>query len=64
MAIEKKSLIAKRQTAKKALVAKKVSSDTPKASQVKAPQKFVGGHMDAPFRLHGNISTFRPKVGR
>ena len=37
MAIQKKSLIGKRQTVKKALVAKRVSADTPKADQVKAP---------------------------
>ena len=37
MAIQKKSLIGKRQSAKKALVAKRVSADAPKAEQVKAP---------------------------
>jgi len=37
MAIQKKSLIGKRQSGKKALVAKRVSADAPKAEQVKTP---------------------------
>ncbi len=40
MAIQKKSLIGKQQSAKKALVAKRVSADAPKAAQVKAPFRF------------------------
>jgi len=41
MAIQKKSLIGKRQTVKKALVAKRVSADAPKAEQIKAPLRTV-----------------------
>ena len=37
MAIQKKSLIGKRQSVKKALVAKRVSTDASKATQIKAP---------------------------
>jgi len=37
MAMQKKSVISKRQSVKKALVAKRVSADAPKAEQVKAP---------------------------
>ncbi len=54
MAMQKKSLVGKRQSAKKALVAKRVSADTPKAAQVKAP-----------FRYGTKVeSAFRFKVGR
>jgi len=56
MAIQKKSLIGKRQSAKKALVAKRVSADAPKAAQVKAPQQF-GLTNRTPFRIVRN--TFR-----
>ncbi len=37
MAMQKKSVIGKRQSVKKALVAKRVSANAPKAEQVKAP---------------------------
>jgi len=60
MAIQKKSLIGKQQSAKKALVAKRVSADAPKATQVKAPNT-LALHSKAPFRLTPNRhnSTFR-----
>ena len=44
MAIQKKSLIGKRQSVKKALVAKRVSSDVSKAAQVKAPSLAAPKH--------------------
>jgi len=40
MAIQRKSLIGKQQSAKKALVAKRISTNAPKAEQVKAPFQF------------------------
>jgi hypothetical protein len=40
MAIQKKSVMGKRQSVKKALVARRVSTDAPKAEQIKAPYKY------------------------
>jgi len=40
MAMQKKSVISKRQSVKKALVAKRISTNAPKAEQVKAPFQF------------------------
>jgi len=56
MAIQKKSLIGKTQSAKKALVAKRVSTDTPKAAQVKAP--LAGAHQHSvPYKFSPNRSA-------
>ena len=57
MAIQKKSLIGKRQSVKKALVAKSVSADAPKAEQVKSPN-LVAGHNKFTFAAGHNRSTF------
>ena len=60
MAIQKKSLIGKRQSGKKALVAKRVSADAPKAAQVKAPGLMAPTHHTAPFRMgHTHNAPFR-----
>jgi len=39
MAMQKKTLVGKKQTAKKARVTKQVSKDVQKAEQIKAPSK-------------------------
>ena len=57
MAIQKKSLIGKRQSVKKALVAKRVSADAPRAEQVKAPN-LIAGHHKAPFVAHQSKAPF------
>ncbi|MGA8150607.1 MAG: hypothetical protein WB952_06635 [Terriglobales bacterium] len=41
MAIQKKSMMGKRTSVKKALVARRVSTDVSKAEQIKAPLKSV-----------------------
>ena len=51
MAIQKKSLIGKRQSVKKALVAKSVSADAPKAEQIKSPN-LVAGHNKFTYVAH------------
>ena len=48
MAIQKKSLVGKQKSAKKALVAKRVATNAPKAEEMKAP-----------FRLHRIENAFR-----
>jgi hypothetical protein len=58
MAIQKKSLIGKRQSVKKALVAKRVSADTPKGAQVKAPNLIIGHQHNAPFVAHQSKAPF------
>jgi hypothetical protein len=60
MAIQKKSLIGKRQSVKKALVAKRVSVDAPKASQIKAPMA-TATNLRAPMAIHQKaLSRFAP----
>jgi len=66
MAIQKKSLIGKRQSVKKALVAKSVSADAPKAEQIKSPNLIAGHHkstyvahkQNTPFVAHKSNSPF------
>ncbi|MGA8153477.1 MAG: hypothetical protein WB952_21175 [Terriglobales bacterium] len=59
MAIQKKSLIGKRQSVKKALVAKRVSADTPQASQVKAPS-VMHHKISAPLRIATPLKVAAP----
>jgi hypothetical protein len=52
MAIQKKSMMGKRQSVKKALVARRVSTDAPKAEQVKAPMKYFAPMKGlAPYKI-------------
>ncbi len=58
MAIQKKSLIGKQQSVKKALVAKRVSADAPKAEQIKAPIKLKALSRFAPMRTMTTLKTY------
>lgn len=61
MAIQKKSLIGKQQSAKKALVAKRVSTEAPKATQVKAPNLIHHHTTYAPVRKFAPYAPIKAK---